>query len=618
MNIINVLKHPITDITNCVDIYKEMKADRISFEKQEFNLANLEKRNRSNKVKLATHAAPLASAGMLLLAFGSAEVWDAYQSGQPFIEAMGGSITNVFERMSTFATNSFDTNPFEGKNVIEEIAAQPSEVLKNYTKYVFDGVSNLFAAIVEKSINTALIISTMGVYAAAKGATKALGLVSGEAADLSKVRFYESENLKMKLLRKYHQDPVFDSLNDEELFAMSYSFNEVLSKNNQGKKKVMRFMLEKIETFDFAIRIFRKAFNSSHNETPRLMTQVFKFLEEDIDPELSKTFKKYGVKRKEFNTVASNKYGHLSLPKDVEKKAYIFNVNKRAIMAAYKRKLRDDMLLAYSLRLETLTSGETKINDKELISDFSGFSEFIQLYEHGDKIFEGSRLDPALKTMKRQVSAIIGQAPSAIREIIKDKNNSNYIDFLAKNAPHLVERKDDGGVYLNNYSFMSYFEAERERYARRDALEERLKESLVSMAGKSNTKNHVDYRIQGEKTLKIQEELISLSSVFFKQDSIVGIKNKDVFKQIMKTDDGSISSIYNDKEIDYEVSVRNFTTEKEASKLLKGEALSERGLDENTARRIAYVRECIDSKTRDDNPSQNRRTFKQKARKFRN
>ncbi len=617
MNIVNVLKHPLTDISSCVNIYKEIKADRISFEKKEFNLATLENRNKANKIKLTTHAAPLASAGMMLLAFGSMDVWESYQSGKPFIDAMGGSISDLLTSMSDMATNSFSENPLSGKNFMDELMSQPADLIKDYSKYVAEGVATLFSTLIERSINTALILSTMGVYAAAKAATKALGFVSGEAADLSKVRFYESEDFKLKILRKHHQDSVFDNLNDEELFAMSYSFNEVLSKNNQGQRKVMRFMLEKIETFDFAIKTFRKAFNSSHNETPKLMTQVFKFLEDDIEPSLSSTFKRYGVDEIEFNTVSSNKYGHLSLPKDVEKKAYIFNVNKRAIMAAYKRKLRDDMLLAYSLRLEGLTTGSVNINDKELLSDFGNFVKFIELYEHGDKIFEGSKLDPALKTMKKQASVIIGQTPSALSYIMKDKNNKNYINFLEANAPHLVERKNENKVYLNNFSFISYFEAERERYARRDALEERLRESLVSMSEKSNLNNNIDYKKQQGKVVKIQEELISLSSVFFKQDSIVGKKNKDMFSSIMNIEKSKISSIYNDKEIGVEVSVRNFLTSKEKELLLRGDALKERGMNEETARRIAKVRIDIDSKTKDYNDAISRRSFKERSKRFR-
>lgn len=619
MNIINVLKYPVTDVGNCIDIYKDIKADRISFEKKEFNASTLEKRKRANQIKLATHAAPLASAGMLMLAFGCIELYEAYEAGQPFLEAMGGTLESAWDKMSKLADESFTGSPLaDNKDFLTELAQRPFEVVSGYAKYIASGVMNFVSGLAEKSINTALLVSTMGIYAATRAGIKAMSIVSGEAEDLSKARFYESEDLKMKILRKHHHDPVFDNLNDEELFAMSYSFNEVLSRNNKGKKKVMRFMLEKIELFDFIVKPFRKAFNSSNNDSPKLMTQVFKFLEDDIALAPEDSFKKYGVSKVEFNTVASSKYGHLNLPKEVQKKEYIFNVNKRAIMAAYKRKLRDDMLLAYSLKLETLAKGNVSATDKDVLEKFSGFVQFIELYEHGDKIFEGSKLDPALKSMKKQAIGVLNQDPNILRSIANTEVNKSYIDFLAENTSHLVEKKEDGQVYLNNYSFISYFEAERERYARKDALEERMKESLVAMAEKSNVNNNLDYKIHAKKLEEIQEELISLSSVFFKEESIIGRKKKDVYASVMKTGKGKISSIYKDHEAGYEVSVRNFLSDKEKESLIRGEALKEKGVTESTARRIAVLREDIDSKTKDYSPSISRRSFKDRSKKFRN
>lgn len=610
MTPITLLKSPLKDITKLNELRKEINIEKKAFDLGEITEEVYNKRKRLNRTNMATVGLPLATSGIMILLFGSSECYDAFQSGIPLTELIG----NNLDFISEVATKSFENNPLENTSFINELMNSNYDTVKDYVSYLGTGIKSLFSSLSEHYLNSAYLLATAGAYGVAKAAVKALGFVSGATKEMEKYRSYDHEQTKMNILRKHFHDPVFDNLNNEELFSMSLSFNEVLHANYKNKKKILKATIKGLDKLDHILRIGRKALNKSNNDQNQLMTSVFNFLEKDINEEkLNKSLMKYGISGDEFKAVAATEDGLLSANIKYD---YIFGLNKRAIISAYNRKMKDDMLLSFSLRLESYTRGETSMSDSDFEEDINKFDKFIQLYSKENKILKREKLPEDLRVVNKIIKMIKRKQPQTESEVKSFKENANYIDFLRKHASHMIEDRGEKQVFLNNYSFITYYEAERERLAKLDVVNVRLKENTDAMCRNSNLRNRAEFAKKQAKTLELQEKAIELDDIFFDNNSLIGEKKSTPVENIFKPETEKISTVFKDKKIGYEVAVRNFLTEKEQLMLLKGDALKEKGIDLKDAEKALRLDGMLDVNKKDESELLDRSEFKRMKKRF--
>lgn len=600
-----LLKAPIKDVTKLNDLRRELNLERKALESGEITEELFKKRKKVNRTKMATVGLPLATASLMILMFGSTECYEAFKSGVPATDFIG----NNMDLISELASKSFEKNPLEETSLINELSNSNFDLVKDYVSYIAGGIKGFVSGLAEHYLNSAYLLTTAAAYGVATGAVKALGFVSGMTKDIEKHRLYSYEDTKLNILRKHFHDPVFDNLNNEELFSMSLSFNEILHANSRKKKKVLRKGMSLLDNMDNMFKIGRKALNKSNNNKSHLMENVFSFLEKDIVKEdLNSSLNKYGITRDEFKAVA-DKDGALT---EDHKNDYLYGLNKRAILAAYDRKLKDDMILSFSIRLESYVRKEVDMNDEDMDKDLDKFKKYIQYYSKENKILKREKLPEDLRVIDKMLKLMGTKKDHDRQEINRYPENSNYIDFLKKHASHLVEDRGDKKVFLNNYSFVSYYEAERERLAKLDVVNVRLKENLDSMYRNSETRNRSDFNKKQEKILKLQEDAMDLNDIFYNQDSLIAENKTEKVEDIFKPEVEKVSTVYNDETVGYEVAVRNFLTERENLSLLGGDACKEKGLDLLNAERAV----SIDTKLSTSDEKVSRREFKRNKKRF--
>lgn len=607
MNPVKILKAPVEDISKLKEIFDDMKKDKVAFKANEINSAILEKRKKANLIKFSTVGAPLAFTAMTITIFGSAELYHAYKMGIPFNEYFGSGL----EVLNQIVANNYSS---ENMNFLDALSSGSVTEIKNYLSYVVDGTMGFLKDTGMHLLNQTLLITSAAAYGVTNAGMKAMGFFIGEADMLTKYRMNDQEELKLKILRNHFHDPIFDNLNNEEIFAMSLTFNEVIRKNQNNKKKILKPVIKAIDKFTFLLRPLRMAFNKSTNDKDSLMSNVFDYLESDIvEDNLSNSLKKYKITNTEFNSIASRD-GVLT---ENEKQNYLSTLNKRAMVSSYKQKTQDDMMLAFALRLEEYSLGEVELKDPKFQEDLRGFENFIKLYSKENRMLEREKLPEELRIVGKITKMLKRGKEEQLNQIKTFKENYNYIDFLKKHCPHLVEKKEEGKYILNNYSFISYYEAERERFARRDVVKQRLYENTKSLYRHSKTKNVFDYKKKEETIEDLTKELAKLDSVFFDNESLIAREFDYEVEDILKPELSKISSIYNDHKIDYQVIVRNVYTEKEKEFLLGKKALQEKGMTLENAKRAKNLRLDIDKPTKSFNEEISRKSFKIREKKYR-
>jgi hypothetical protein len=611
MNPITFLKAPIQDFSSYMDIRREMQVDKKALESGEITEQVFKKRKRNNSTKAAIVMTPICTVAAVIVLCTSETVYNSYQGGIPLSELLG---TNI-DIISEIASNSFQNNPLGESNVLKELSAMNFEKVGEYISYLTTGLKDFFMNMSSQYLNSSYLIATAGAYGLSNGLVKALGFVAGATKGIDNHRLYDQEEMKLNILRKHYQDPIFDTLNNEELFAMSLAFNEVLHQNYKGKKKIFRKMINGLDLCDRVTKLTRRALNKSNNDKDKLMSNVFDYIEQDIDKEnIDNSLKKYGISKTEFKAIADQN-GVLS---DNLKYDYLFGLNKRAMLAAYKRKLKDDMLLTFALKLESYTRGEVSGTDPKFKSHLDNFGKFIQMYSNENKILKREKLPEDLRIVAKIIKIINRNQEVGLKSLKNFPENNNYIDFLAKHAPHMIEKRGENSFFLNNYSFITYYEAERERFAKLDVVKQRLTENRDSMSRNSNSRNRSDYNKKKERSAKLEEDLIDLDDIFFDKHSLRGeerTKEKNV-ENIFKPEIEKISTVFPDKKIGYEVAIRNYITKKEADKLIGKEAMREKGIEMEHAERAAKIQKEIQSKERAEESFKNRKAFKDRYKNY--
>lgn len=599
MNPLHIIKYPIDDITRCNLILKEMALDKKAFKAGEINSAVLEKRKSINLIKFCTISSPIILTTLTISLFGAYECYEAYQSGIPFNEFFGSG----FKILREITDHNFKTE--KNYNFIESLSAGNPEELKNYISYISNGSFGFIKDLGEKFINHLFILSAAAVYGVSNMAMKSLGFLTGETSIMHKYKMSTQENFKLNILRDNFQDPVFDNLNNEELFSMTLTFNEILNNNYQNKKKLLKPAILAIDKITVLLKPLRKAFNKSTNDKKRLMSNVFEYLDSDIDKDnIANTLKKYGITTTEFNSIA-DRGGVLT---ENEKYQYLSGLNKRALVSAYRRKTKDDAMLAFSLTLEDYIIDKKEVEKSDKMT---GFENFLKMYTRENRILKREKLPEDLRVMLKIVNGIKSKKGGKIREIIRFKENGNYIDFLRKHSPHLIEDTGEKKVFLNNYSFISYYEAEKERLAKLDVVNQRIYENTHALYRNSKSNNAVDYRKKENRLVELTKEAVKLHDIFFDNNALIAKEFDSEVSDIFKPEITRVSSIYNDSKNGYEITVKNFSTIKEEELLMSGEALKERGID---IKELERLRKKLDLNT--TNKDVGRKIFKNKGRRF--
>lgn len=612
MNPIHILKAPIEDISNCKNIIEDMKKDKKAFESNEINSAILESRKQANLIKFCTVSAPLVLTTLTVSLFGSLELYEAYKSDTPFNEYFGTG----FEKIKEMADRNFEN---DGSNsLIEALSSKDPEDVKEYFDYLTTGIWGFLKEGVDHFLNNIFLLSAAAIYGVTNAGMKALGFLTGETNLLTKYRMNKQEEAKLSILRKYHHDPVFDNLNNEELFAMSLTFNEIIKKNYNNKKKILKPVIKAIDRFTLILKPLRMAFNKSTNDKKALMTNVFDYLDSDMDyQDLASSLKKYNISNNEFNSMA-DRNGILT---EDEKFQYLSKLNKRAMISAYRRKTKDDMILSFSLVLESFVKKEVDLDDKEFENNLDSFMDFVKMYTKENRILQREKLPEELRIMLKITKSLRSKKQEGIREIMSFKENYSYIDFLKKHAKHLVEEKginsEERKVFLNNYSFVSYYEAERKRIAKLDLINEKIYENTKSLYRHSSTRNRFDYKKKELMIEKLTKDAIKHHDIFFDNNSLLAEDFKEEIEDIFKPEITKISSIYKDEKINCKVIVRNLLTFKEKEFLIGRKALKEKGVCIENAKRVRDIRTEIDSSTKKYNKNISRTSFKVRDKKFR-
>lgn len=608
MSNISFIKKPITDIKKCTEAVTEMGELKKSYLKGDLTHLSYQRKIKDNKIKFARSSLPLATTAVIAATLGCMEVYEGFQSGIDFSDVIVGQ----FGTVSEFFNNAFDG---DGKPVIDSLNELDSKTVSEYCSYVVKGTGEFLKNIKEQYINTSYILGLASVYGAMNAIASGIDFLAGDSKNLHKLRDYDTENKKLNILRKHYHDPVFDSLNNEEMYSMMVSFNKTLHNYHIGKKTAVKKVIGFFDKIGSTlITPFRKVFNTSTNEKSQMINSVYDYIENDINfenPEL--TYKKYGLHKADFKIVASRDGGITK--KDMMN--YIFKTNNNAMINAYKMKLKDDTILAFSLKLEEIARSP-EVTD-EHVKDMVSFKSFISGYEKNKSHLKGLKLPNDLKEMSDIVQKFFKNTDHSLHLITKDPRHQDYTQFLERNAPHLVSRSEDGSrVEINNYSFLSYFEGEKERLVKSDLIQSKILEYEEAKLGASEVMNRQRYRKMEEKIATLEEEAIKYRHLFGKKS----IESETPPEDLMPKELTKISSSYIDPSLSDDHSVESFVVNhmlNDEHKLLAGAGLKEKGLDPRDAERARLYADLADydpSKESTRSISESRMDFKKNGKRY--
>lgn len=602
MSFIKIIKAPIEDIKHFSDVVNDIKADHAAFERGDLNKLSFNRKKQENKLNLTKAGFPLLISAILAGTFGVTEVFESFNSGVPFSELLSSNLD--------FISNSYN-QAFPDNDLLSKLNVSSMDTIKDYVDYIVSGTKDFFSKIGSEYVNPHYLLAVTSVYATSKAIMKSFDLLSGYTPNMIKYRDYETENLKLNILRKHYQDPVFDNLNNEEMFAMMISFNDLIHQNKLGKKNAVSKAIRFIDkTFNVLLKPFRKTINSSTNDKNHLINNVFDYLENDIDPDnLQHTYKKYGIESRNLKILAANDSG----VNDKDIYNYIFKTNKKAMVNAYKRKLKDDTMLSFAITLENFVKGNIQMDDN-FKSQLEDFKTFISGYKKNKKHLGRLSIPNDLKEMNNIIETLCKNNEASITSIKRTEKFKDYTNFIKQNAPHLIEEVDDYNININNYSFLTYYEAEKERIVKHDYYSTKLLEHEEALSIADESRNLGEYEKQLEKIKIIKEKKSQYEDIFAKERISNNFKKGD---DILKADKKTISSIYKDNEINKKVHVVNFLKNKE-DVLNEGRSVKEKGVCLEDALRAAEYKLSADLRASDYNPDISRLDFKNQEKKFRN
>jgi len=569
MSSLSFIKKPVTDIRKCVESIKDMNEVKKSYEEGDLTVLSYERKIKDNKIIFVKNAIPLATTAVVAALLGSAELYEGFQNGTQFADVISSQFGNVSNLFSTSFTES-------SKPVLDSLSQLDANSVSEYCSYIGKGTVDFLSKMKDQYVNTSYVLGLVSVYGSMHALTGGIDFLAGDTKDMHKLRDMDTENMKLNILRKHYHDPVFDSLNNEEMYSMMVTFNKTLHKYHLGKKKVIKNILGFIDKVGSSlITPFRKVFNSSTNDKSQMINSVYNYIENDIDfksPE--STYQRYGVQREDFKILAAKECGLTK--KDMIN--YIFKTNNKAMVNAYKIKLKDDTMLAFSLKLEEIAHAPS-ITPKH-VNEMRKFKTFISGYERNKTHLRGLKLPTDLKEMNDIISYFDKNTVHSLQRITLDKRHKNYTNFLERNAPHLIERSDDKKkVNINNYSFLSYFEAEKERIVKHSLIKFKIEEYTEAKQMASEAMDRIRYNQLDLKIKGFEKDLIQYNRIFERKS----LENSEV-KTSMHGVNKKISSAYRDPSLSDDSSVESYVVNHMLSNekdLLSGAGLDERGLDLN-------------------------------------
>ena len=567
MSTLSFIKKPVTDVTTAIKAIKDIKVLDKSFFDGDLTNISYQKKKKALKVQIGLSMSPIAITSFTVLAYGSISLLDSYLGGIPFTTIVGNNI----DSLNDLITSSFDPS---NKPFIESISSLDSQSLKEYANYITDGVSSMFKDIKDNHINTKFILGVVSLYSALNAVTGAINFLSGDAKTMSATRDYETENMKLNILRENFQDPVLDDLNNEEMYSMMMTFNNTLRKNHLGKGKIIKKAITFIEKYaDSVITPIRKITNTSTNDKKRMINSIFEYLENDINfDDLDATYEKYGLTKKDFKILASK---HGSVVKN-DKINYIFDINNKAMINAYKMKLKDDTMVAFALKVEEITTSPEITNAH--LKDIAKFRTFISGYEKRQVHLGSLKLPEDLKEMNKILKLFERNTINSTQEIKEEDSFKTYTSFLSKNAPHLINKNHNEEIIeINNYSFLSYFEAEKERLVKSEFVRTKLIEYHEAKKIASEENNLSEYASVLVKIENLEKEATKYNNIFGKQS----IENQIIPDNLLKNVNKGISSSFIEKYSDgsqKEIIVVNMTSEKEKN-LTSGKTIVRKGIN---------------------------------------
>lgn len=558
---------PVTDIKKVFESFTELKEDKQSFNSGDISLLAYDKKKKEHILNITKNAAPLAITCLSIALLSSLKVHDIYQNGSNLQEYFSHLFIPMSDPLKelTNSIKDFDSKQFFSNDILE----YSKNYLTDVTTSVFDFCKNFY----KHNINTKMILSTISSYALLRGAVKTLDYLSLSTPNLRSNRDYDTENLKIELLKKHIKDPVLHSLNNEEIYATMLTFNQSLQDFYKNKNVLLHKATRFVSSFgNVIVSKFRKTFNSSTNGKNQLINSSIDYLNKDIDIDnLSLTFKNYGISKQEFDVIASKS----DRVTKIEKIDYIFNINDKALKSAYNLKLKDDAMLSFSLTLETFTNSEKdSIEYKNSLNKLKEFNTFISGFGFNKSIFGELKTPPELRMMNQIINKISNNQETDIAQVYNNPIYKKHTLFLEENAPHLITNNNNS-YELNNFTFLNYFEAEKERLVKTDLLNRKLEESEVILSYTSKNKEPSKYNHLIERVNEIQNEVRELNYL---------TKRNGSHPFINKTDT-RLSSISKNDNIKSNVSVINFLSKRE-EEMISGKGLNDLGdkikLDLNT------------------------------------
>lgn len=607
-NILSALKSQTSAISICVRAVQDSNEAKKSYNEGDLTKLAYERKIYDNKMKFIKSATPMATTLMVAAFMGCNEIYEGYQNGVLFTDV----ITSQFSNISDLFNTAFDGN---NKPLIEGLSALNTENITDYLAYVSEGTGKFLSSLKNEYVNTSYIMSLVGVYGAMNAVTGTIDFLSGDSKNMHKLRDYDTEKMKLDILRKHYHDPVFDSLNNEEMYSMMVTYNQTLRKYHTGKNKITKNIIGFIDKYgDALIKPFRKMLNHSSNNKDNMINAVYDYIENDINfdnPEL--TYKKYGLTNRDFKILSSvgGKEGGVT-KKDMLN--FVFQVNNDAMVSAYKMKLKDDTMLAFSLKLEEIARAP-EVTEQH-IKEMKAFKGFLSGYEKNKSHLQGLKLPADLKEMSVIIKSFERNDEYGIKKSLMDVRHKDYTRFLERNAPHLISRSDDGKkVEINNYSFLSYFEAEKERTVKSKLIQGKIAEYTEAKQVASEQKDRARYEKCNVQLEKLEKEAIKYHHIFGKST----IESENAPDNIMPDEIKKVSSIYKDPVLSDDNSVESFVINhmlKNEDKLLVGNGMKERGVDLLDAQRAKEFNDIISFSNYEDHQTETRAEFKRHGKKY--
>ena len=572
MSIVDVLKKPVVDVGDSFHIIKNLKELNKEFKQGKISELVYNKKTKTNQLKLLKSATPLMTSALIVASYGVLQ--GAFQNDIPF-EA---NFTEGGNTLAEFIKLSFSEE--SNKQFVDGVDLTDFDSVKNYTKYISSGVSTLVAELKYEHLPVAFLASVGSLYALMNGVTGTIDFLAGTTStNLREIKNYDAEMLKLQTLRKHYHDPVFENLNNEEMFTMMVSFNNSLKKHHVNDSLFIKKAITVVDQLgDWLVKPARKMFNSSTNEKSNLTTSIFNYIERGIDfKNPSNTFKDYGISEYEFNALAAKSHGKVKK----DQLSYIFDINNKAMKTAYRTKLKDDTILSFSLSLANIVKKGSV--DEDDIDDMKKYKLFIDDFENNDILLKGQATDPDLVSMKKIID-IFTVNTERIKPLLQNERHKDYTNFLSKHAPHLINRSEsENKIFINNYTFLNYYEAEKKRLVQHDRIKNKIDEYRI-VKEKANEGLNL-YRVK-----ECDEKIKALEHSKLYHNNIFGKKTLDLSEQpddFIYKKDSRVSSSFIDPTVKNTVKpnkdggvktfILNFLA-KEEEELLSGQGLREKGI----------------------------------------